>query len=90
MKAPYTVHLAAVGNPDLGQPTTFTCIPARTLPAYSLGQASKMCLAFIKLHELGSGNWAGGAITKDDKPFARVSYNGKVWDLTGGELALNQ
>lgn len=45
-------------------------------------EASEVCLAFIRKHELGGGNWAGGAIQQvgHSDVLAHVSFNGRVWE----------
>ena len=32
-------------------------------------------------YDLGGGNWNGGQICEEGRPLARVSYNGRVWDM---------
>lgn len=83
------VILSSVGNPDMGQdpgkPYVF-CEPDRVVQVSSCVEASKLCHAFIKDNELGSGNWSGGQIFNDDNQhMATVSYNGRVWDQKSGE-----
>jgi hypothetical protein len=77
----YLVTLANVGNPDHGQH------PGKVLPgtrnslalARTLTQASTLCTEYIRINELGGGNWAGGEVRLDGVIVARVSYNGRVW-----------
>jgi hypothetical protein len=80
--APLTVELSSVGNPDFGQD------PDRPLPGVDangvgvqdFAHASRVCLGYISLHNLGGGNWSGGRITdRKGVEVGRVSYNGKVW-----------
>jgi hypothetical protein len=54
----------------------------------SFEHARDLCLAFIREHDLGGGNWIGGRIHDDNgagKLVARVSYNGRIWLPDGGE-----
>jgi hypothetical protein len=48
-------------------------------PVASLRAASKACMDFIQQHELGGGNWAGGAVMRGDQLLARIAYNGRAW-----------
>jgi hypothetical protein len=58
----------------------------------SLQDASKKCREYIERNELGGGNWIGGAVffCKDGSvefvQVARVSYNGRIWDMSGKEI----
>ena len=53
-------------------------------------EASQVVRAYIDRNGLGSGNFTGGqvvhAIQGKHKPFARISYNGRAWDLNGKAL----
>lgn len=87
----YQVKLSNVGNPDRRQDHT------RELPGTpkgywrdvaTLAEASAACRAYICETELGAGNWAGGQVrdAQTREVVARVSYNGRVWDLDGKEI----
>jgi hypothetical protein len=82
-KGAYKVLLASVGNPDFGQLRTRSLpgVPRRTIRVASLADASKACLAYIQHYELGGGNWSGGDVQKDGAVIARISYNGRAWEL---------
>jgi len=82
-KGAYKVLLASVGNPDFGQDSrrSLPGVPRRTLRVASLADASKACRVYIGHYELGGGNWLGGDVQKDGKAIARISYNGRAWDL---------
>lgn len=82
-KGAYKVLLASVGNPDFGQDSrrSMPGVPRRTVRVASLADASKACRAYIAHYELGGGNWLGGDVKKDGKALARISYNGRAWDL---------
>lgn len=78
----YTVKLAHVKNPDIEG--GYWSPPAesgriRFASAEDFQEASQACLDYIAKNELGSGNWAGGEVTRGPELVARVSYNGKVW-----------
>ena len=81
-KGAYKVLLASVGNPDFGQDSrrSMPGVPRRTIRVASLADASRACRAYIAHYELGGGNWLGGTVTKDGKPFAQISYNGRAWE----------
>jgi len=72
------VLLAAVGNPDFGEPNDIG-VPRSMVPVDSFRSASNAVLGYIKRNNLGGGNWAGGQIFQDGKMIAHVSYNGRVW-----------
>lgn len=76
--AEMTVLLAAVGNPDMGQPSDIG-VPRSMVPVESFAAASNAVLGYIARNNLGGGNWAGGLIFRGGKPIAHVSYNGRVW-----------
>jgi hypothetical protein len=77
----FTVTLSSCGNPDMGQEPTHS--KPRRVHVASLKEASDVCLAYIAKHNLGAGNWNGGEIGYIGIPnevYAKVSYNGTVWD----------
>ena len=42
------------------------------------------CRADIEQDDLGGGNWSGGQIFEAGRQVARVSYNGRVWEMADG------
>jgi len=80
----YVLKLSNVGNPDFRQNA------GRKLPftksgwcgADSLKECLDLCFAYIKLYDLGGGNWNGGQILErtGGKFVGRVAYNGRVFD----------
>jgi hypothetical protein len=82
-----TVELAAVGNPDFGEPARIG-VPRRRATVGSLQEASAVVRQYINQNGLGSGNWAGGTVRQGKRPVARVSYNGRVWSVDGSETSL--
>lgn len=80
----YSLFLRAVPNPDFGPQThqATVDVPGRWILVDSLTDARRKALDFIRAWDLGGGNWNGGDIARNGKVFARVSYNGKIWDLS--------
>ncbi len=79
----YSVTLSSCGNPDFRQDPSRSLpgVRKKTVKVCSMADASKACRKYIDDHELGGGNWTGGEISLDGKAVARVSYNGRVWEL---------
>ncbi len=84
-----TVELKHAPNPDIdggywqdGNPSA----RRHVIPVTCLEAASVMCRQYIERNGLGAGNWTGGTIKRDGKPFAKVSYNGRIWALDGNHL----
>lgn len=81
--------LRADPNPDFGAGThqASVQIAPQWVRVGSLAEAQQRALAFIRSHDLGGGNWTGGDVFREGKPYARVSYNGRIWDAQSeGEL----
>lgn len=88
----YSLFLRAVPNLDFAPQThqATVAVPGSWLLVDSLADARKKALDFIRAWDLGGGNWSGGEIARDGKVFARVSYNGRIWDTaTEREIALS-
>jgi len=49
----------------------------------SLREAALVCSRYRDEHNLGGRDWSGGDVKLGGKLVARVSYNGRVWDLKG-------
>lgn len=75
-KSGLAVLLEAEGNEH-----TATTIAARWVPVASFQAAQQTVLQFIREHDLAS-NFTGGPVRRDGVPVARVSYNGRLWQLT--------
>ena len=76
------VELDSRGNPDYGQDPDRPVygVKPQVAVVLSLGQASAVCLEWIKSNDLGGGNWTGGDVRDSGgKLVARISYNGRVW-----------
>ena len=55
----------------------------------SINHASIEAREWIESHGLGGGNWIGGQVVDESgKTIARISYNGRAWDLSGKEIKL--
>ena len=85
-KPKLTLHLASAGNPDFGQYAPIS--PPLDVPVKSLKDATKKCHEYIRKWNLGGGNWVGGLVKRDGVPYAKISYNLRVWlpDDEGGTL----
>lgn len=92
----YAIALSHAGNPDLhGGYRDYPEDPGltRLLCVAGFGEASRAARAYIERNHLGGGNWTGGAVYRlgDGRSapvqVARVSYNGRVWDMAGKEIA---
>jgi len=81
-----TVKLSSCGNPDHGQNPTDSLSPTVFCEVATFKGASLICTKYIANWNLGGGNWAGGQIHKDGKQVARVSYNGRIWDMNDEEI----
>ncbi len=87
-----TVKLSSCGNPDFQQNPNeplYGCPTKVYAEVATLEGASLICLKYIAGWELGGGNWDGGQVYKGNKQIARVSYNGRVWDLNDKEIFIN-
>lgn len=86
----YFVTLEHVPNPDISEgywspPQTGNLVNC----VRTLREASERCRAYIDANDLGAGNWSGGKVyAMNGTQVARVSYNGRVWDMEGSEVLL--
>ena len=78
-------------NPDIrsggywdGKPTE----GKKTYPIQSFVEAVAVCRDYINRNGLGGGNWTGGQILKGKKQIARISFNGRIWDMEGNEISV--
>lgn len=87
-----SVTVAAYPNEDFGTSTdpdgqhrATVRIPAQTFTVGSLGAARALVRTFIADHRLGGGNYVreAGRVRLDEKPFAHISYNGRIWRVDG-------
>jgi hypothetical protein len=85
------VLLSHGNNPDIAGGGYWSVMdrPRKTsVEVSSYAEASRVCREYIEKYELGGGNWTGGTITVAGKKIARVSYNGRVWDMDEKEIKL--
>jgi hypothetical protein len=77
-----TVELKHAANPDIAGGYWEARPPkgARLVTVGSLKEASDVCQSFIREWGLGGGNWTGGAVRRNGKTVARISYNGRAWE----------
>lgn len=80
----FTVKLSSCGNPDHGQFAPLS--DTKLIRVATLEEASKKCLAYIAYWDLGGGNWSGGQVYDSKKQIARISYNGRIWDMDDKEI----
>jgi hypothetical protein len=52
----------------------------------SIKEASVEAQDYIERNELGGGNWTGGQVFSGAEQIARISYNGRAWDMSGKEI----
>lgn len=84
------VEMKASPNPDYDAPEHRATIRIKAFrhTVDSFKDASRAVRHFIETNDLGSGNWTGGRIFNDGRVVGRVSYNGRVWDSVGNEIAI--
>lgn len=78
----FYVFLSNVGNPLLGQNASkpLPKTQVQKVLVHSLLEARTKVLEYILDGNLGTGNWNGGAVTKQNgSPLAYISYNGRIW-----------
>jgi hypothetical protein len=87
----FTVTMKHASNPDIaggywnGKPTEGPAM--RKVETFR--EAAAECRAYIERNGLGGGNWTGGQVFADKKTqVARVSFNGRVWDMEGKEITI--
>jgi len=79
------VKLSSCGNPDFRQDSKREYSPTLFVEVPTMEEASGICKEYIAEWDLGGGNWSGGQVYDDKKQIARISYNGRIWDLNGNE-----
>jgi hypothetical protein len=73
--------MSSCGNPDFGQNPSQSLSPAVMISVSTFQEASQACQASIDQYDLGGGKWTGGQLVAHQQQIARVSYNGRVWDM---------
>lgn len=88
-KSMMIVKLSSCGNPDFRQnpdEPLYGCPDEFYAHVATFKGASELCTRYINRWELGGGNWSGGQVYNGDKQIAKVSYNGRVWDMNDKEI----
>jgi hypothetical protein len=82
------VKLSHAPNPDLrgGYWQGCTKPKRQTVEVKDFAEASRVCRQYIEENDLGGGNWTGGQVCEGAKQIARISYNGRIWDMEGKEI----
>lgn len=79
----YTVELSNVGNPDYRQNSKMA-LPDTTCGwahVDTIEAASDICRLYVSFYDLGSGNWSGGKVVRNDGlVMGRIMYNGHFWN----------
>jgi len=86
MKGRFKIALEAAPNEDFASSDKYLStvkFKLRWYPASTLGVAQAMLRAFVDDNKLGGGNMTpqSGRITRAGKPFGRISYNGRIWEV---------
>jgi len=80
----YTVKFRSVGNPDFGQ---YAPVSNRESHACdSLQEAAALARRYIEFWNLGGGNWPKTVVKQGKRTVATISYNGRLWDMSGKPL----
>lgn len=85
------VEMKASPNPDYNAPEHRATVRIKAFRhgVDSFKDASRAVRHFIETNDLGSGNWTGGRLFDDaGRLIGHVSYNGRVWDNAGSEIAI--
>lgn len=93
----YYVNLSHAKNPDICggyHDSQQDAGKAKSVKCKTLQEAAQKCRAYIERNGLGGGNWTGGAVffgsdrgcVPGMEQVATVSYNGRIWDMTGKEI----
>ena len=82
----YRILLMACGNPDHKENPYDNVVNGMEIPKLwrsceSIKECQEVAMKYIGVHDLGSGNWNGGAVYDDyDNQVGYVSYNGRYWE----------
>ena len=58
----------------------------KTVEVKTFAEASKAISNYINKYNLTASCFDGGQIIENGKQIARVSYNGRVWDMNDNEI----
>jgi hypothetical protein len=75
----YTMTLKSVANPDYGQRGPQS--DEITVEGQTLKEMRAHCELYIRIWDLGGGNWVDPIVMEDGKKIGRFSYNGRLWSL---------
>ena len=75
----YNVRLCSVGNYES---------PLKWEKCSSFIECSRACLFYIATWKIEPPDWAGGQVQIDGCQVARVSFNGRVWDMGENEIEI--
>lgn len=80
-KSGLSLLLRADPNPDFapGSHEATVKLEPRWFSVESLAEAQELVDKFLTDHHLGSSNWSGGEVRRHGVPFARFSYNRRLW-----------
>ena len=80
-----TVTVSHAPNPDIVGgywQDTVDSRKAQYIEVNGINEAIRTCRGYIRLNELGGGNWTGGEVFNNGEYIGRISYNGKFWQST--------
>ena len=92
------VYLGAVPNFDYaqhGDPRGWVSVAPHWFRVEALAAAQAAVRSFCDKHSLGGGNLVPAYVAKDGQLVAKVSYNGRIWEVadgreTGKELGVTE
>lgn len=59
----------------------------QSINVQSLHEASTVCRAYIERKDLPASKWPEAPIVDNGQIVAKVSYNGRIWNLDGSPCA---
>lgn len=83
----YKVTLSACGNIDHNENPYSNIVNGEEVSSQevecdSIKKCQEAVLKYIDDNDLGSGNWTGGDVIKNNKVVGYISYNGRFWERT--------
>ena len=81
----YKVVLSACGNIDhyenpYNNIVNGTKVKSNIAECSCIEDCQKAVRNYIEENNLGSGNWSGGKVFKDNEQIGYISYNGRYWE----------
>lgn len=83
---PFHARFKSVGNPDHAQYTAIS--DPQKVEGDTMRGIVNAAMRYILDWNLGGGNWPPTYIYRGHKKVAKISYNGRVWDMNGKEIAI--